>query len=211
MSRFIILLGGKLVRTPRLDAQVAGARVIAADAGMNHAKTLGHHAGALGRRLRFRARTNSRPSSRPSRRTAIRRTRTRPTASLPSPRRCRAARRRWCLPALSAGAGRPCLPACCAGDPAREGRTAGHHHQRQSGSPSAAARLARLRLRGWHAVQHPRLLAPFWRVRYGRQMAARQRRGAIRLVADPLQRSARRPAHLARRWPRGAPCPPISG
>ena len=41
MSRFIILLGGKLVRTPRLDAQVAGARVIAADAGMNHAKTLG--------------------------------------------------------------------------------------------------------------------------------------------------------------------------
>lgn len=41
MSRFIILLGGKLVRTPRLDAQAAGARVIAADAGMNHAKTLG--------------------------------------------------------------------------------------------------------------------------------------------------------------------------
>ena len=41
MSRFIILLGGKLVRTPRLDAQAAGARVIAADGGMNHAKTLG--------------------------------------------------------------------------------------------------------------------------------------------------------------------------
>lgn len=41
MSRFVILLGGKLVRTPRLDAQVAGARVIAADAGMEHARTLG--------------------------------------------------------------------------------------------------------------------------------------------------------------------------
>ena len=41
MSRFLILLGGKLVRTPRLDAQTAGARVIAADAGMKHAKTLG--------------------------------------------------------------------------------------------------------------------------------------------------------------------------
>lgn len=41
MSKFVILLGGKLVRTPRLDAQVAGARAIAADAGMNHAKTLG--------------------------------------------------------------------------------------------------------------------------------------------------------------------------
>ncbi len=41
MSKFIILLGGKLERTPRLDAQVAGARVIAADAGMEHAKTLG--------------------------------------------------------------------------------------------------------------------------------------------------------------------------
>ena len=41
MSRFIILLGGKLVRTPRLDAQIAGARVIAADGGMRHAATLG--------------------------------------------------------------------------------------------------------------------------------------------------------------------------
>ena len=41
MSRFIILLGGKLVRTPRLDAQMAGARVIAADAGICHAATLG--------------------------------------------------------------------------------------------------------------------------------------------------------------------------
>lgn len=41
MSKFVILLGGKLVRTPRLDAQVAGARTIAADAGMNHARTLG--------------------------------------------------------------------------------------------------------------------------------------------------------------------------
>lgn len=41
MSRFLILLGGRLVRTPRLDAQVAGARVIAADGGMNHARLLG--------------------------------------------------------------------------------------------------------------------------------------------------------------------------
>jgi len=41
MSTFVILLGGKLARTPRLDAQIAGARVIAADAGMEHAKLLG--------------------------------------------------------------------------------------------------------------------------------------------------------------------------
>jgi thiamine pyrophosphokinase len=41
MSRFIILLGGKLVRTPRLDAQMAGARIIAADAGIRHAAMLG--------------------------------------------------------------------------------------------------------------------------------------------------------------------------
>lgn len=41
MSKFLILLGGKLVRTPRLDAQAAGARVIAADAGMSHARMLG--------------------------------------------------------------------------------------------------------------------------------------------------------------------------
>lgn len=41
MSRFIILLGGKLVRTPRLDAQLEGARIIAADAGIKHAGMLG--------------------------------------------------------------------------------------------------------------------------------------------------------------------------
>ena len=41
MSRFLILLGGDLIRTPRVDAQIAGARIIAADAGMRHAATLG--------------------------------------------------------------------------------------------------------------------------------------------------------------------------
>lgn len=41
MSRFFILLGGELVRTPRIEAQLQGSRVIAADAGMAHAVTLG--------------------------------------------------------------------------------------------------------------------------------------------------------------------------
>jgi thiamine pyrophosphokinase len=41
MSRFTILLGGDLVRTPALDAKVAGTRVIAADSGMRHAGPLG--------------------------------------------------------------------------------------------------------------------------------------------------------------------------
>jgi len=41
MSRFVILLGGELQPTPRLAAQLAGARVIAADGGMRHAATLG--------------------------------------------------------------------------------------------------------------------------------------------------------------------------
>jgi thiamine pyrophosphokinase len=41
MSRFVILLGGDLIRTPRVDRSVAGARVIAADGGMRHAKMLG--------------------------------------------------------------------------------------------------------------------------------------------------------------------------
>jgi thiamine pyrophosphokinase len=41
MSRFTILLGGDLVRTPALDAQTAGSRVIAADAGIRHAAMLG--------------------------------------------------------------------------------------------------------------------------------------------------------------------------
>lgn len=41
MSTFTILLGGDLVRTPRLDRQVADTRVIAADAGIDHARLLG--------------------------------------------------------------------------------------------------------------------------------------------------------------------------
>lgn len=40
MSRFTILLGGDLVRTPLLDRQIAGSRVIAADAGIRHAALL---------------------------------------------------------------------------------------------------------------------------------------------------------------------------
>ena len=41
MSRFVILLGGDLVVTPRLRRQIAGARFIAADSGMKHARVLG--------------------------------------------------------------------------------------------------------------------------------------------------------------------------
>lgn len=41
MSRFLVLLGGDLVPTPRLAAQIAGARVIAADSGIRHAAALG--------------------------------------------------------------------------------------------------------------------------------------------------------------------------
>jgi thiamine pyrophosphokinase len=41
MSRFVILLGGEFFCTPRVEAQVAGARVIAADSGIRHATTLG--------------------------------------------------------------------------------------------------------------------------------------------------------------------------
>jgi thiamine pyrophosphokinase len=41
MSRFTILLGGDLVRTPTVDRQVAGSRVIAADSGIRHAAALG--------------------------------------------------------------------------------------------------------------------------------------------------------------------------
>ena len=41
MSRFVILLGGDLVVTPRLRRQIAGARFIAADSGMKHARALG--------------------------------------------------------------------------------------------------------------------------------------------------------------------------
>jgi thiamine pyrophosphokinase len=41
MSRFTILLGGELAPTPLLASQIEGSRVIAADAGMRHAVTLG--------------------------------------------------------------------------------------------------------------------------------------------------------------------------
>lgn len=40
-SRFTVLLGGDLVATPRLAAQVAGTRAIAADSGIRHASALG--------------------------------------------------------------------------------------------------------------------------------------------------------------------------
>lgn len=41
MSKFAILLGGALTKTPRLDAALAGARVIAADSGIRHVPLLG--------------------------------------------------------------------------------------------------------------------------------------------------------------------------
>ena len=41
MSKFVILLGGPIVPTKRLLAQVKNARVLAADGGMAHAKMLG--------------------------------------------------------------------------------------------------------------------------------------------------------------------------
>jgi thiamine pyrophosphokinase len=41
MSKFTILLGGDLIRTPLLDRQVEVSRVIAADAGIGHARMLG--------------------------------------------------------------------------------------------------------------------------------------------------------------------------
>ena len=40
MSKFAILLGGEVTPTPRLRRQLDGARVIAADSGMAHAKSL---------------------------------------------------------------------------------------------------------------------------------------------------------------------------
>lgn len=41
MSKFLILLGGDLTVTPRLKQQITGARILAADSGMRHARTLG--------------------------------------------------------------------------------------------------------------------------------------------------------------------------
>jgi thiamine pyrophosphokinase len=41
MSKFVILLGGDVTPTVRLKAQLAGARVLAADSGMRHAEVLG--------------------------------------------------------------------------------------------------------------------------------------------------------------------------
>lgn len=40
-EEFVVLLGGALALTPRLAADIAGARVVAADGGMRHASTLG--------------------------------------------------------------------------------------------------------------------------------------------------------------------------
>lgn len=40
MSTFTLLLGGEVIHTPRLETQVAGTRVIAADSGIRHADML---------------------------------------------------------------------------------------------------------------------------------------------------------------------------
>ena len=40
-EKFVVLLGGALTATPRLAADIAGARLIAADGGMRHAASLG--------------------------------------------------------------------------------------------------------------------------------------------------------------------------
>ena len=140
MSRFVILLGGEFFRTPRVDAQVAGARVIAADSGIRHATTLGvvpelwigdfdsvsdELAGGMAAMCRAR-------SSRPAR--------TRPTASSPSQARDRQGRdlagagRR-----LRRSARRSCLPASGAGAAACRARLADAAHQRRAGRPAAAA------------------------------------------------------------------------
>ena len=84
MSRFVILLGGDLFRTPRVDAQIAGARVIAADGGIAPCRDARRDAGAVDRRFRFRVRTNS-PSAGPTcRARCFPPARTRPMASSPS-------------------------------------------------------------------------------------------------------------------------------
>ena len=38
---FVVLLGGALSATPRVEADIAGARIVAADGGMRHAESLG--------------------------------------------------------------------------------------------------------------------------------------------------------------------------
>ena len=173
---------------------------------MKHAKTLGRDAGTVGRRFRFRAGRARRPSSPtvPQDRYPARQGQA-PTANWPSPKRWPAARRRWCWPAPSA-ARAPTMPSCMwrwrSGAPRKACRSSSPAATQEA--LPAAARLARLRFRRRHAVQHPRLLASVRGLRDGREMAARQRRGAVRLVADALQRSARRPQDLA--CASAAPC-----
>ena len=205
MSRFIILLGGKLVlhAAPR----GAGGRRARHRGRRRHAacQDARHHAGTVGRAISIPSRRSSRPSSRPFRRSAI------------PPDKDKTDGELAVAEALARGATSLVLAGAFGGTradhaflhlalahPARQGRAAGHPHQRRAGRPSAAAGLARLRLRRRHAVQHPRLLASVRPVRDGREMAARQRRGAVRLLADPIQRSARRPR--ASRSPSAAPC-----
>ena len=111
MSRFAILLGGDLFRTPRVDAQVAGARVIAADSGMRHADDARRRAGTLDRRFRFRIRRTRRGmAGRAARGLPGRQGQDRRRAR--RRRRARAAARpRWCWPALLAVRA-PITPSC---------------------------------------------------------------------------------------------------
>ena len=210
MSRFIILLGGELVRTPRLDAPGRGRARHRGRRRHAARQDAGRHAGTLGRRLRFRAGRTRRPSS-PAvpRRIVSGRTRTRPTASWPSPRRSRAARLAGAGRRLRRRARRPRLPASGAGDPAapKEGT---------AGACSPAAHRKAVRCCPARATSTTRT------ARCSASSASRDLSGLTVTGAKwPLDRVEvpfgssltisnevrGRPAHLARRRPRAAACP----
>ena len=133
-------------------------------------------------------------------------TRTRPTANSPSP----SALERGATSLVLAGAfgGERAdhaflhlrWPSGCA-----EAGMPVHAHQRHAGRPIRCCRA-----RATSTIADGTLFSilgfsrPVRPVRDGREMAARQCRGAVRLVADHFQRSARRP--VASRSPSAAPC-----
>ena len=199
MSRFVILLGGELVRTPRLDAQVAGAassRPMPACAMPRRWA----HAGTLGRRLRFRDRRNCRRMCRRCR------------AGPFPPDKDKTDGELAVAEALERGATSLVLAGAFGGPRAdhaflhlalairlRRGRSAGAADQRHAGRPTRCCRAraisTSMTARCSRSSASPHLSGV---TRDGREMAARLRRGALRLVAHHVQRGARRSQDLAR-------------
>ena len=187
MTNFTILLGGDLTPTPAVARQVAGSRVIAADAGMKHAAALG-----LLPEL-WVGDFNSAPDGLPDHLAVVTR------QGFPREKDKTDGELAADI-AIERGATSLLFVGAFGGDRSdheflhltlairlSEAGVPVAAHQRHAGRLSATARPTSARLPAGHAVQHSCLYRSQASIGARREMAARSCRSPIRFVADDLQ------------------------